>query len=366
MGILEKISELEAELHRTQKNKATEYHIGILKAKIAKLKRELITPGRRGGGGGAGGHGFDVRKAGDSTVALIGLPSVGKSTLLNALTNAQSKIAAYQFTTLTCIPGIMEHRGAKIQVLDLPGIIAGARGGKGRGREVLSVARNADLVLIILDVFQPNTLQLIRDELEGMGIRLDTKPPEITVKKSLRGGIGINRTVKTSKMDDRMIVGILNEYGIHNGSVVLREDASQDQLIDFLEGNRRYAPSVVVLNKVDLVNEHYLRGLGFPFIPVSADRKLNIEKVKDAVYQKLNLIHVYTKPRMGEADLKEPMIMRAGCTVSDFCGRVHRDLARDFKYAQIWGKSAKFPGQKAGLEHVLADGDIVSVVKKQG
>jgi small GTP-binding protein len=364
MGLHEKLLELETELHRTQKNKATEFHIGILKAKIAKLKRELISPSRRGGGG--GGHGFDVKKSGDSTVVLIGLPSVGKSTLLNALTNAKSKIAAYQFTTLTCIPGIMEHNEAKIQILDLPGVIAGAKEGKGRGREVLAVARNADLVLILLDVFQPNMLRAIQDELEGIGIRLDSKPPEITIKKALRGGITINRTMKTTKLDDRIIVGILNEYGIHNGQVVLREDISQDQLIDVLENNRRYIPSLVVLNKVDLVTPQYLLTLGFGFVPVSADKRQNVERLKDEVYRKLNLIHIYTKPRMGEADMLEPMIMRTGSTVADFCARVHRDLARDFKYAQIWGKSAKFPGQKAGLDHALADRDIVSVVKKQG
>ena len=365
MGLHEKLAELDAELHRTQKNKATEFHIGILKAKMAKLKRELISPAKRGGGG-SGGHGFDVKKSGDSTVVLIGLPSVGKSTLLNALTNAQSKIAAYEFTTLTCIPGIMEYNKAKIQILDLPGVIAGAKEGKGRGREVLAVARNADLVLIILDVFQPNMLSAIKEELEGIGIRLDAKPPDITIKKAIRGGITINRTVKTAKMEDRIIVGIMNEYGIHNGQVVLREDVSQDQFIDVLENNRKYIPSLVLLNKVDLVNEQYLRNLNFQFVPIAADRKQNIEKVKEEIYRKLNLIHIYTKPRMGVADLEEPMIMRTGSLVSDFCGRVHRDLARDFKYSQIWGKSAKFPGQKAGLDHKLVDGDIVCVVKKQG
>src|SRR5215471_15018404 len=155
MGIPEKIKEIQDQIHRTQINKATEFHIGLLKAKIAKLKREQ-EENLHGKTLHAGGEniGFDVKKAGDATIVLIGLPSVGKSTLLNRLTNAKSKIAAYQFTTLEVVPGVMEQGGAKIQVLDLPGIIKGASSGKGLGRRVLAVARSADLVLFVVDVFQ--------------------------------------------------------------------------------------------------------------------------------------------------------------------------------------------------------------------
>ncbi|MBS3069602.1 GTP-binding protein [Candidatus Micrarchaeota archaeon] len=367
MGIHEKIKELEDEMARTQKNKATEFHVGMLKAKIAKLKRAIIeTPKKSFGGKGGGGSGFDVKKSGDATVVFIGLPSVGKSTLLNALTGAKSKTASYAFTTLTCIPGVMEHRGAQIQLLDLPGIIAGAKTGKGRGREILAVARNADLILIILDVFEPNMLSAIKEELSGIGIRLDQKPPQIHLTKKERGGIEINSTVKLTKLNDKMITGVINEYGVHNGSIVFRDDASIDQLVDYMAANRRYINSVTVLNKTDLVSEEYLRSLKFPFLPISADRNTNINSLKDAIYDRLELIRIYTKPRMGEADMKKPMMMRSGSNVSDACSKLHRDLVRDFKYAQVWGPSAKFPGQKVGIDHVLQDGDVVTIVKKQG
>jgi ribosome-interacting GTPase 1 len=117
---------------RTQKNKATSFHIGTLKAKLAKLKREMIEASSKKGG--ATGEGFDVSKSGDARVGMIGFPSVGKSTLLTKLTKTESKVAAYEFTTLTCIPGNIYHKGSKIQLLDLPGIIEGAKDGKGRGR----------------------------------------------------------------------------------------------------------------------------------------------------------------------------------------------------------------------------------------
>ena len=120
---------------RTQKNKATSYHLGLLKAKLAKYRRELIAPAKSGGGGGAG-EGFDVRRTGDARIGLVGFPSVGKSTLLTKLTGTYSEVAAYEFTTLTAVPGIIRYKGAKMQLLDLPGIIEGAKDGKGRGRQV--------------------------------------------------------------------------------------------------------------------------------------------------------------------------------------------------------------------------------------
>eukprot|EP00551_Chaetoceros_affinis_P000271 CAMPEP_0203657500 /NCGR_PEP_ID=MMETSP0088-20131115/45038_1 /ASSEMBLY_ACC=CAM_ASM_001087 /TAXON_ID=426623 /ORGANISM="Chaetoceros affinis, Strain CCMP159" /LENGTH=125 /DNA_ID=CAMNT_0050518831 /DNA_START=80 /DNA_END=453 /DNA_ORIENTATION=- len=125
MGVMEKIKEIEAEMARTQKNKATNYHLGTLKAKLARLRSELLIE-QGGGGGSSSGEGFDVARLGDARVALIGFPSVGKSTLLSTLTSTESLAANYEFTTLTCVPGTMHYKGSRVQVLDLPGIIEGA------------------------------------------------------------------------------------------------------------------------------------------------------------------------------------------------------------------------------------------------
>ncbi|KAJ1563358.1 Developmentally-regulated GTP-binding protein 2, partial [Cladochytrium tenue] len=135
MGILEKIADIETEMARTQKNKATEYHLGLLKAKLAKYRAMLLEPQ---GKSGPKGPGFDVVRSGDARVALIGFPSVGKSTFLSKMTGTKSEVAAYEFTTLTCIPGKIHYNGADIQLLDLPGIIEGAAQGKGRGRQVIA------------------------------------------------------------------------------------------------------------------------------------------------------------------------------------------------------------------------------------
>lgn len=363
MGISEKIKEIEDEMKRTQVNKATEFHLGVLKAKLAKLRRELIVASSKKGGGG----GFSVKRSGDATVVLIGPPSVGKSTLLNHITKAESRTAAYQFTTLTVVPGIMEYNGAKIQVLDLPGIVAGASEGRGRGKEVLSVARTADLVLIMLDVFSTKD-NFVYSELEAMGIRIDQKPPDVVITTKSRGGVTVNATVPLTHLNQKTIESILGVYGMHNADVVIREDVTADQFIDTIVGNRRYIPSLLVLNKVDLVKKEYLgeikRELG-PFVPISAENNQNIEVMKKALYDKLGMMRVYTKPKLGEADMKEPLMMKSGATVEDVIQKLHvKGLAEGFKHASIWGKSAKFGGQKVGMKHVLKDGDIIQITSK--
>merc|ERR1712200_325706 len=106
-------------------------------------------------GGAKPGEGFDVAKTGDSRIGFVGFPSVGKSTLLSNLAGVYSEVAAYEFTTLTTVPGVIRYKGAKIQLLDLPGIIEGAKDGKGRGKQVIAVARTCHLIFLCLDVLKP-------------------------------------------------------------------------------------------------------------------------------------------------------------------------------------------------------------------
>jgi uncharacterized protein len=371
MGIPEKIKEIQDQIHRTQINKATEFHIGLLKAKIARLKHEMQQDvhGRTMHTGGEN-AGFDVRKAGDATVVLIGLPSVGKSTLLNSVTNACSPVASYQFTTLTAIPGMLQYRGSRIQVLDLPGIIEGASGGKGFGKRVMSVARGADLILIVLDVFQPHHLGILKRELAEAGIRLDAQPPNLLVEKSSIGGISVTAQVPI-KISERLVKEIMRLYGFHNARLIIREpDLTDDQLIDALNGNRIYLPSLVVLNKIDLITNGFIQELkskiGDNFIPISADAGTNIDALKEAIYQKLGFIRVYMRPKGSGTDYDEPLIIKKGATIQDVCNKIHRNMTKNFRYGLVWGKSAKFAGQKVGLDHKLADEDVITIVKLSG
>lgn len=349
-------------MSKTQIHKHTEHHIGLLKAKLARLRAELEASTSKGGG-----PAFEIRKGGDATVVLIGLPSVGKSTILNRLTNAKSKVAAYAFTTLTVVPGILRFSGADIQILDLPGIISGASSGKGRGRRVLSVARNADLVLLVLDVFQPGQIELLKHELHEMGIRINQKPPDVVITRSNKGGLAITTSVKLTKLSQATIKGIAEAYGVSNGSILIRQDINDDQLIDVLTGNRRYAPALVVLNKVDLVNEQYLsvvkKQMGSDFVAVAAEKGLNMDLLAERIWEALDFIRIYLKRPDGEADFEKPLILPSGSTLRDVCKKISPRFVEGAKYALVSGSSAKYAGQRVGLDHVPVDKDIVTIMR---
>jgi small GTP-binding protein len=364
MDVEEKIRKIEEEITNTPYNKATSHHIGKLKAKISKLREESL---KRTSASGKG-RGFHFKKSGDSTVVLVGFPSVGKSTILNQLTNAQSKIGDYEFTTLEVIPGVMEYRGAQIQIFDIPGIITGASKGKGRGKEILSVARNADLIVLVLDVFNPQHKALILTELENIGIRPNQTPPDVFVKKRNLGGIRVASTLPLTYLDNKTIRSILNEYGVHSADVLIRQDITIDSFIDSLDDSIVYMPLLVVVNKIDLAEATYLRELKEKTpdaIYIAADRGLMVQELREEIFNCLKLIRIYMKPQGQKADYEEPLIVRKGSTVEDVAARIHRDFLRNFRHAKVWGKSVKFPGQKVGMEHVLEDKDLLSIIIKK-
>nr|CAD7572819.1 unnamed protein product [Timema californicum] len=312
--ILDKIAGIEAEMARTQKNKATAGHLGLLKARLAKLRRELITP--KGGGGGTG-EGFDVAKTGDARIGFVGFPSVGKSTLLSTLAGVYSEVAAYEFTTYDNSARL--HKIQRSQnsgkpslslLLDLPGIIEGAKDGKGRGRQVIAVARTCSLIFIVLDVLKPlQHKKLIEHELEGFGLRLNKVPPNIVFRKKDKGGVNLQTMVPQTELDLDTVKTILSEYRMHNADITLRYDASSDDLIDVIEG--------------------------------------------------------YTKPKGQLPDYESPVVLHSDrVSVEDFCNKLHRTISKEFKYALVWGSSVKHLPQKVGKDHILHDEDVVQIVKR--
>ena len=377
MGLVERIKDIELEIKRTQKNKATNSHLMALRARLAKLRTEVQTGASSSAGGNSAERGFEVAKSGDGRVALIGFPSVGKSSLLSTLTETESEVAGYEFTTLTAIPGNILYNDAKIQMLDLPGIIEGAAYGKGRGRQVVACAKTADLILIVLDGgkegIEIDHQGILENELYLCGIRLNQKPPDVTFNVKKTGGIKFNATVPLTKLGpdpQQSVKNILHEYKIHNAQISFREDATGDQLIDLIEGNRKYVRCLYVYNKIDVctieeVDEMARRPHS---LVIGVHHKLNLDYLLKKIWEYMSLVRVYTKRKGEVPDLTEPVVISndrtGGCTVKHLCKHLHHELVDDFKNALVWGKSAKHKPQTCGLDHRLRDEDVIQISKK--
>jgi uncharacterized protein len=353
--------------------------------KLARLRAQLLEPGP--GAGSGGGAGFDVSKSGDARIALVGFPSVGKSTFLSKITKTKSEVAAYSFTTLTAIPGVLEYGGAEIQILDLPGIIEGASEGKGRGRQVISAAKvgfcimrdkilrsgstdtpqTSDLILMVLDATKrAEQRALLEAELEAVGIRLNREPPNIYLKAKTAGGMKITFQSPPKNLDQKMVYNILRDYKILNCEVLVRdENATVDDFIDvIMKDHRKYIRCLYVYNKIDSVSVEFLDELAREpnTVVMSCEMDLGVQDVVERCWHELRLMRIYTKRQGIEPDFAEALIVRSNSTIEDVCDQIHRTLKETFKYALVWGASAKHIPQRVGLGHVVADEDVVQVV----
>jgi len=343
------IKRIEKEIRDTPYHKGTEHHIGRLRARLAKLKDSVLSvPSGKGGGRG----GYSVKKQGDATVVLVGPPSVGKSTLINLLTNAKSKVAPYAFTTVSVIPGMLNFRHAKIQILDVPGLIKGAEEGKGRGREVLSVVRGCDLLAFITDVNDLEAFERIMDALYKNGVRINQNPPNVLVEKKMGGGIILHSNLKQDLSKDT-IKDICSEMGIKNAEITLNEKVTIDRLIDSFSTNRVYVPAIYIVNKADLhprakKNENY--------IYISAEKGTSVNELQSLIWQSLQFVTVFLIHPDEKPSYDNPIIMKIGDTLNDVAREIGNDFYERIKGAKIWGPGSKFPSQEVSMNTPVLEG----------
>jgi ribosome-interacting GTPase 1 len=369
MGLEDEIRELEEEIANTPYNKSTEGHIGRLKSKLAEKKEKLEQQSSAGGG-----EGYHVEKHGDATVALVGFPSVGKSTLLNAMTNADSEVGSYEFTTLDVNPGMLPLNGANIQMLDVPGLIEGAASGRGGGQEVLSVVRAADLIVFVLSAFEIDQYERLHEELYKNKIRVDKEPPRVSISRKGKDGIRVTSSVDLD-MDDHTIGEILRQHGYVNADVTINEQLDMDRLIDGIMDNREYIPSIVAVNKADLLDPGYVETVkenlrDHDLDPdevtfISAEKQKGLDSLKERIWTELGLMRIYMdKPGRG-VDYEEPLVLEQGSTIEDATEKLGGEFQDRFRFARVTGPSAKHDGQQVGLDHELADEDVLRMITRK-
>ena len=241
-----------------------------------------------------------VEKEGHFQMALVGAPNTGKSALLKALSRRQIKVADYAFTTLRPIPVRVDCGGLWIQLVEIPGLIEGATAGRGGGQALLSVAANADGLMVAHDLTaDPQQLDIILAELSK------AKLPQPLL-------------IVYTKMD---------------------------------------AP-----NAESHLRAVQTRFAQFKSVALSAEQNLHLEALKEAMRAATELIRVFPRSHQaGNTPDEKPVIIPANSTIEDFANKIHKDIAKKLKYAKVWGCSVKFPGQQVGKGHALSDMDMVTL-----
>ena len=355
--ITEQIENIQKEIRETPYHKGTEHHIGMLRARIARLKDKLVDSESKKGGGGGGG--YAVKKQGDATMVLVGPPSVGKSTLINLLTNANSKIAPYAFTTVSVIPGMIRYKNAHLQILDVPGLIEGAEEGKGRGREVLSVVRGCDLLILITEPAKIQAFDKILAALERNGIRVNKKRPQVTLEKKINGGIFVHSNIK-QEVSKETVKDVAIEMGFKNGTITVNEKVSLEGLIDVFSKNRVYIPALFVINKCDLIKDtpfnNTLLNSEKEILSISAEKDEGVQVLLEKIWEKLNFINVYLVKKDEDPSKKNPTIVKAETTLAEIAEKIGDEFAEKVDHAVIWGEGAKFEGQEVSLSAKAVDG----------
>lgn len=331
----EKLRYLQEMYKHAPKHKASERMVAELTWKISQLKKEVEKQKEQAGKKAGGGHSLNVKKDGAGQIAIVGMPNSGKSQLLKALTGADVEIAPYPFTTTVPEIGMMEYNGVKVQLVEVPAIVEGSSHGKANGTQLLSVVRNADAIIIICR--DQSEAQVIVHELKNAGIIVTKKKPRITISDTEFSGITIGGK-QHLKIPESELVEALKKRNILKANVMLEEPTDMPTLLEALDESLDYKNCLAI--KTMEWND--------------------IQELRAKIFGLLEKIIVYTKKPGEDADKSKPLILKKDATVSDAAELVHKDIAKNLKFAKVWG-SAKFPGQRVAKEYVLHDGDIIEL-----
>ncbi len=361
----EKIRALEEFLSAVPKHKGTANLRLWATRRLAELKEELEVKKRKRSGRR---ESFFIEKEGAAQIVVTGLPNSGKSLLVKRLTGARTVVMNYPFSTTRPVPGMLRFQDIYFQLIDTPPLSPGS----GFINRVIGLIRNSDAVLIVLDnTGNPvDDYIFIRRLLEEYGILLYKPRGRVVIEKERMGKTGIRVTLLGKLLDGTIddVRKILESYRIYNAHVKIYGEASLDDVEQAIFENKVYKPSIIVINKAetDLVKAResayklYEIVKDTPIVLGSASLNRGFEKLGEIIFNTLEIIRIYTKQPNGDIADK-PLILRKGATVYDVARSIHRDFVEKFQYAKIWGSSAKYPGERVGLDHVVEDRDIVEI-----
>lgn len=291
------------------KHKASEKVQAQLKTKISELTDQIEQ--EKAGPKKAAPGTFKIPRQGAGTVVFVGPPNAGKSLLLSKLTKASPTVAPYPFTTREPIPGMTDVADVRVQLIDLPPITADAY-----EPFITDVTRSADAAVLFLDLADDD------------------------------GPANTEATISRLKQARRVLVP----------EKATDDDPTTYQLKTILVMNKGDDEAADI--RLEIAKETF--GSRFPTFVISAERGDGLPELRQAIYDALGVIRVYTKQPGKQADMTAPFTCPIGSSVSEFAGYVHNDFEENLKSARVWG-SAQFDGQTVGRDHVLKDRDVVEL-----
>lgn len=365
----EKIIRMQEFLSVVPKHKGTMKLCGRIKKKIALLRKEVEEKKQKRAG--RSGPKLFIEKEGAAQVALLGLTNVGKSCLLSKVTNADIPVSPVAYTTIKPEPGILNFRDLQIQIIEAPALMDGSADGRGWGLQSIGIARNADGVLLMVDLsYDPiSQLNLILTELEKARVLINKPRGRVEIDRKYMGA-GL-RVVLVGKILDgniQDVKSLLRSYRIGDAMVKISGEVTLDDVEDSIFESTVYRPAVLIANKLDsklainnLKNlKDFVEGR-MPVVPISCEKKLGLEKIGESLFHTLDLIRIYTKEPGNRKHSAKPFTLQKGKTIADLAKSIHSDFKRDFAFARVWAKRLKFSPQKVGLNFELADGDVVEI-----
>lgn len=364
----EKLRALEEFLSAVPKHKGTENLVHWARRRMAQLRRELEVRRAKERMIRAGRSTYLLSKEGDAQLVLVGPPSSGKSSLLKCLTNAKVEPDDIPYSTTDPIPGMFIQDDVYFQLVKAPSMnLDNAEADQ--NSLALALARNADGVLLILDILSDPLREFKRIEeiFKDNGIYL-TKPRSLVkVERTMSGGIQVIGKLSGCTVED--VKRLLMSYGLSSAVVTIEGEAELTDIEDAIIREWVYKPSMVMLTKLDLVDKEYaeaiIRALSakVPCIAVSLNRcSIDRGRLCEFLISILDMIRVYTKEPWSNTYSRKPYLLRRGSTVGDLSRRIHDRLYEGFRYAKVWN-IADYPGnyKRVGLNYVLRDGDIVEI-----
>lgn len=363
----EKLQKLKEFYSLMPKHKGTEKMEKFIKRRMSELKEEIE---RRRYSKKSKGISYMVEKRGAAQLVLIGFTNSGRSTLLARLTNAKPEISPNPFTTMKPVEGMMDFRGAQIQIVEAPPLILEAQGGP--TNLAVALAKNSDVLGITVSSLKEPVESLARifGFLESREISFERPAGRVRIKRSRAAPalIIINKG-RLLGCSEREVRELLLQFGIDRAWVEIEGSVTLDDVEEAVFGERSYKPAIIFLTKSDLLEDPSLveevrEKYGSKAISVVASptELPSRDELGEAILRELGLIRVFTRSKTERLPSDRAVVLPRNSSVMDLAEFIHESFKERFKYAKVWSGRLSYSPMRVGADFLLEDGDVVEIV----